>query len=83
MRTWEAGDPEPSDHPAIVDDDSITWVWLEVEDGFWCYIQTGVAINGNGGIGAKALLWIDLLEEYGPAREATADETAALDVTYR
>lgn len=70
MRTWDVGDPEPSDHPAIVDDDSITWTWEYVEEDIWLYVQNGVTINGNGGEGPKMLPWHDALDEFGPFREA-------------
>lgn len=81
MRTWDIGDPEPSDHPAVVDDDSMTWTWEEVEEDVWCYMQALVTINGNFGEGFKSLPWLDLLDEFGPLREATPDETAALTVS--
>lgn len=69
MRTWDIGDPEPSDHPAVVDDDSMTWTWEEVEEDVWCWIQAEVTINGNGGAGPLCLPWLDLLAEFAPLSE--------------
>lgn len=82
-RTWKAGDEEPSDHPVIVDDDSVMWTWEEVDEDAWLYVQWGVTINGNGGEGPIALSWWAILEEFGPVREVTPEEIESLDVTYR
>lgn len=69
MRTWDLGDPEPSDHPDILDSDSVTWSYEEVEPDLMAYCQQGVSINGNLGEGPICLPWRDLLEEFGPIRE--------------
>jgi hypothetical protein len=73
MRVWHLGDPEPSDHPDIVDDDSVTWSYVKIEEGWWAYCQQDVSINGNSGEGSKTLPWRDLLEEFGPVREVTKE----------
>lgn len=78
MRTWKHGDPEPSDHPPIVDDDSIAWVWTQLEEETWLYCQVGVSINGNFGDGSWAVPWGALLLEYGPVREASPEEIESL-----
>lgn len=78
MRNWDLGDEEPSDHPAIVDEDSVTWLWMEVEEDVWLYVQQGVTINGNLGEGPKVLPWRDVIEEYGPVKEAAREDVEAL-----
>lgn len=80
-RTWDTGDSEPEDHPPLVDEDSITWLWMEVEEGVWYYVQQNVSINGNWGTGFTWTHWEALLEEYGPVREASEEEAFA--VTWR
>lgn len=75
MRTWRLGDPEPSDRPPIVDDDSIIWLREETEEGMW--IQQGVSIDGNRGEGPRELLWDELLTEFGPLTEVPEDVQTA------
>lgn len=69
MRTWRVGDEEPEDHPSIVDEDSITWYWEEVDEDEYSWVQQGVTINGNEGLGPLYMTWPELLEEFGPVRE--------------
>lgn len=82
MRTWEVGDPEPEDHPPLVDDDTITWLWMEVEEDVFSYVQQNVSINGNYGEGFRMLSWEDLLDEFGPLREATDEEAYTVSWHY-
>lgn len=76
-RSWSEGDPEPSDHPSIVDSEGVTWNWGEDDDdpGRMCWIQRKVSARGifvfGGLLGYE---WADILAEFGPVREATEDE---------
>lgn len=79
-RTWTTGDPIPDDHPALVDDGGVTWLWDPYD---LCYEQQKVTHypgpDGGPGvvIGSPIVDWEELLDEYGPVREATADEVSA------
>lgn len=88
-RTWTEGDPEPADHPAVVDNDGITWLW-DVEDDWptWTRMQVTHHTRDDGQPGAvigftTEFEWSDLLIDYGPLREATEDEARHLTVRYK
>lgn len=85
-RTWGNGDPEPVDHPPVVDRDGVVWLWSINEDDWAWWIRQQVrqfpSVNGHTGMvaGFSESDWADLLGEYGPVREATADEAGRLSV---
>lgn len=86
-RTWKNGDLEPIDHPPVVDRDGVTWTW-SLDDGWawWSRRQVRQCPGVDGGrglvVGFMESDWADLLGEYGPVREATAEEAAALSVVF-
>lgn len=88
-RVWNEGDPEPKDRPAVVDDDGITWAWLDSndEDYFeWTRLKMTHIRGRDGRPGAvlgfsTALDWWEVTG-YGPLREATADEAEQITVSY-
>lgn len=79
-REWSVGDREPVDHPALVDPENVTWLWNPAD---LCYERQKVThypsatSEGPGPLlGSPAVDWEELLERYGPMREATASEAA-------
>lgn len=89
-RSWREGDPEPADHPPLVDDEGVTWLWDDSDPvDIPSYIRRKATQypHPDGGPGPVlgspiGLEWGEILAEYGPLREATEDETDAFMVTY-
>lgn len=88
-RTWTAGDPEPTDHPPVVDEDGVTWMWSDVlDEDYFTWTQMKVTqltgLDGKPGLmsGYSTSSWPELLTDYGPVREATDDEARNLTVAY-
>jgi hypothetical protein len=82
-RTWDDGDPEPRDHPAIVDSDGVTWLYLPDQDGCGGYEWVQRLFTHYDGYvtgGSLGYDWSDILEEYGPVREATDEEASIVTV---
>jgi hypothetical protein len=80
-RSWSVGDPEPRDHPPLVDIEDVTWLWdsdneLYERQKFTHHLHP----DGSPGavIGSPILDWREILEEYGPVREATAEESCMI-----
>lgn len=75
-RTWKFGDPEPTDHPSVVDDNGHTWTW-SADEGWSGYGWTRQVMTRHkafatyGPVGQE---WDEILDEDGTLREATADE---------
>lgn len=86
LRTWNEGDPEPADHPAIIDRDGVVHLWTDDQDGFGnkSWNQQCITHFAEGGITGGVLDedWADILSEYGPVREATPDEADIVVVRY-
>lgn len=84
-REWATGDPEPADHPPIVDFDGITWIYEDDGDDFgrkaWNRRHITRRAAGGGSVGPIGEEWAEVLDEYGPVREATDDERTNLTVT--
>jgi hypothetical protein len=83
---WASGDPEPLDHPALVDNEGVTWLW-NIDD--CCYDRQQIthypSATGEGPgplLGSPIVSWDDLLDEYGPMREATVGEAAIFVETW-
>lgn len=78
-RVWDDGEPEPKDRPAVVCDDGVTATW---DDSDWWtrreFVHHGTYVSG----GSTGMDWAELLEDYGPLREATADEAQTTIVRY-
>lgn len=78
-REWDTGDPEPADHPAVVDCEDVTWAYEDDGDGFgrmaWNRKHITRHPAGGGSVGPIGQEWAEVLEEYGPVREATKAES--------
>jgi hypothetical protein len=76
LRVWNAGDPEPTDHPPVVDEAGLTWLWLEDGEGGHVWNRQQITRYEDGLIAAGALEWewTGLLADYGPLREARDNE---------
>jgi hypothetical protein len=84
VRTWTEGDPEPKDHPPIVDNEDVTWLWVEIEEDWWEYQRQYFEHRGLIVLGGPiGLDWEDIVGEYGPLREATAEEAENLTVSFK
>jgi len=86
-RTWAAGAQEPSDHPSLVDNDGITWTWdpdncLYERQKITHYPHPDGVEHRGVILGSPVMDWDEILEEYGPMREATVDEARELTVVY-
>lgn len=88
-RAWDEGDPEPADHPPFVDSDGVTWVWEVNEFGdpedppSWVQKLFTHHVKSDGTVGAVSgglmfMEWDEILADFGPVREATADEAATV-----
>lgn len=83
-RTWREDDPEPADHPAVVDADDVAWVWRDDDESVpntgIGYHQQLITHYGNGplvGMGSICNEWreiFSILPRGSVLREATADE---------
>lgn len=86
-RTWKEGDPEPPDHPAVVDPEGVTWVWRDDDDvdlgtGYHQQLITHLGGTGHGDgivtMGSICNDWEDIfgsLLKGAVLREATEEET--------
>lgn len=79
VREWSVGDPEPADHPPLVDSEDVTWLW---DPDNWIYERQKFTHHPHPDgkspgtvLGSPIVDWEELLDEYGPVREATADES--------
>lgn len=77
-RTWTVGDPEPHDHPPLVDGEDVTWLWdpynLIYERRKFTHYPHPDGTSPGVVIGSPVIDWEELLDEYGPVREATKEE---------
>lgn len=84
-RTWDSGDPEPADRPAVVDDEGFTWLWTDMADEdypVWTRMQL-TRHPGGAVVGCRtAYDWTEMLDEYGPLREAAAAEADRMTITF-
>lgn len=78
MREWGEGDPVPADHPPLVDGEDVTWLWsdddLVYERRKFTHCQNSDGSDSGLVLWGSTMSWDDLLENYGPLREATASE---------
>lgn len=89
-RSWQEGDPEPPDHPPLVDAEGVTWLWDDSDPyDIPGYVRRMVTRypHPDGGPGvvlgsSVGFDWEEILTDYGPVREATAAEAAAFLVTF-
>lgn len=89
-RSWREGDPEPPDHPPLVDDEGEAWLWDDTDEfDIPSYQRQKVTLypapaGGRGvGLGSPCgLTWAEILDEYGPLREAMDDEAERFTVTW-
>lgn len=88
-REWNAGDPEPSDRPPVIDSDDVVWRWTDdTDEGYFTWHQQKLThYKGNGHPyvtgGVIGYDWPDILEEFGPLREATASEADCVKVVFQ
>ena len=89
-RTWNPGDPEPVDHPSLVDREEVTWL-LDDQDEFDIpsYARQKVTVHpspdGGAGVGFGSPVGLtceEITAEYGPLREATEDEAGSFEVSW-
>jgi hypothetical protein len=78
--TWREGDPEPEDHPAVVDPDGTTWLWVDDPDDLGTgYQQRLITHYGQSSLVTIPcpVAWADAWErlpEGAELREATTAE---------
>lgn len=81
-RSWREGDPEPADHPAVVDPNGNTWSWVVDPDGLGTgYQEQLIRRYGQSSLVTMPcpVAWVDVWErlpECAELREATAAEAA-------
>lgn len=81
-REWRTGDPQPADRPPLVDNDDVTWL---SNDGAAQHaagtlaagVQKVLELLSQINIVAR-IPWEELLERFGPMREATFDEAVTV-----
>lgn len=81
-RSWAVGDPEPIDHPALVDTENVSWLWdpdnFEYIRQKFTHYPHPDGISSGVVLGSPMLDWEEILDEFGPVREATAEEARTL-----
>lgn len=84
-REWNVGDPEPADHPPVVDADGVTWIYSDMggDGDYPTWNRNHIERGGGVGLvyGPLFYEWPDVVELYGPVREATEIEQS--DVVLR
>jgi hypothetical protein len=88
--TWREGDAEPADHPPLVDDGGVAWVWSDdwdEDDYGYTRREVRQLVLPDGSNGAVlgpplGMDWEEIVGEYGPMREATDEEARSMTVVY-
>jgi hypothetical protein len=91
-RSFHEADPEPDDHPPLMDAEGVVWLWDDTDEvDIPCYQRQvvthypGATGEGSGVVvgGPAGMEWWEIVTEYGPLREATVDEAGTFTMVMK